>query len=358
MTLEDIDLMDEGSSSSYEEPDNNYGDPNFVNQNEPPANASSVQQNNDAGGTGSSTDDDLMMAYLKYSGISDPTKIKFEDNDGIVIEKDWNTLSRDEKFNILTSSSQQPERDLNDEEVNLINKIRNSRLTPDAYIQALNNKATQDYLNNINANPVSSIENTPDDELFILDLQAKIPDISDEEAQELLNQAKQKPELFAKQVAGIKNAMLTQEQQENERLQLEQQQAESEAFEQFKNSIATNISNFKQIGDLDINMTQEDMDELASFILDRDETGVSYFGQMLNDPKSLVQMAWFALKGQEAFASIADYFGNEIKNVRQSAYEKGLADGRGNGSRVVVKPQNQPPMRAGGQSMSFLDVLG
>jgi hypothetical protein len=58
------------------------------------------------------------------------------------------------------------------------------------------------------------------------------------------------------------------------------------------------------------------MEDIASFILDRDDTGMSYMGKDLNDPKTLVEMAWWTLKGREVLNSISEYFSNEIKNVR------------------------------------------
>jgi hypothetical protein len=43
---------------------------------------------------------------------------------------------------------------------------------------------------------------------------------------------------------------------------------------------------------------------------------MSYFGKALNDPKTLVEMAWWTLKGRDALNSISEYFMNEIKNVK------------------------------------------
>ena len=89
---------------------------------------------------------------------------------------------------------------------------------------------------------------------------------------------------------------------------------------------------------LDLNLETDDMEDIASFILDRDDSGMSYFGKALNDPKTLVEMAWWTLKGRDALNSISEYFVNEIKNQKQISYQKGLEDGKKSSTRVVYKP--------------------
>jgi len=40
---------------------------------------------------------------LKTRGIDDASKIKFEDDNGNIEEKSWNSLTKEEKFNILNT---------------------------------------------------------------------------------------------------------------------------------------------------------------------------------------------------------------------------------------------------------------
>ena len=46
-------------------------------------------------------EDDLITSYLKSKGISDPTKIQFENEDGGIDEVDFKTLSKDEQLTML-----------------------------------------------------------------------------------------------------------------------------------------------------------------------------------------------------------------------------------------------------------------
>ena len=74
---------------------------------------------------------DVLTEFLKFSGIKDPEHIKFEDEDGIIKEQSWNDLSFEEKMNILTTSYQQPERDLDEDEIELVNELRRKNMTPE-----------------------------------------------------------------------------------------------------------------------------------------------------------------------------------------------------------------------------------
>lgn len=280
---------------------------------------------------------DVLTEFLKFSGIKDPEHIKFEDEDGIIKEQSWNDLSFEEKMNILTTSYQQPERDLDDDEIELVNELRKKNMTPEQYINTIRQQAAQDYADSLEVNPQYSIDDLSDDEIFMLDLQDKIEDITDEEITSALAKAKEDP-LYEKKIAGMRKALKSQEEEYISQLQAEQELQQQEQFNQFKDSVVNSIQQFNKVGDLDINLDQEDMEDIAAFILDRDDTGMSYMGRALNNPQTLVEMAWWTLKGRDALNSISEYFANEIKNVRQMSYQKGLEDGKKGSSRVVYKP--------------------
>jgi hypothetical protein len=59
-----------------------------------------------------------------------------------------------------------------------------------------------------------------------------------------------------------------------------------------------------------LNFSDSDKDELAQFMLSRDESGNNYLWQALQDPETLVKAAWFILNGDEVFNNISDYFVN------------------------------------------------
>lgn len=272
----------------------------------------------------------VIETFLKGQGIQDIHKIKFEDEDGSEIERDWDSLDRDEQLNILKSGQSAPEAELDDEEIELINQIRASRMSPNQYIQSLIPAQQQDE-------PHYVVDDLSDEELYVLDLQTRIEDATEDQLQNALNKAKEDEELFQKQVAGIRKEYKQLEEDRNaEQLAMQQEQA-NQQYQQFSNNIIDSIQGLQNIGDLDISMDNEDMNRLASFILDRDATGTSYFARALNNPEELVKMAWFALNGEEVLNSISNYYKKQINQL-----SKKVPSSKQEG-KVVVKPSGNKP---------------
>lgn len=93
-----------------------------------------------------SKDDDFVNILLKYKGIDDPEKIKFEDDNGVITDRAWKDLTTEEKANILKSQDTDPERDLDDDEINLISTLRDNKVTPQQFVDAIGKKAISDYV--------------------------------------------------------------------------------------------------------------------------------------------------------------------------------------------------------------------
>jgi len=68
------------------------------------------------------------------------------------------------------------------------------------------------------------------------------------------------------------------------------------------------INEFTSIGNFDLNFEDSDKEELAEFMLSKDQTGKNYLFEALQDPETLTKAAWFILNGEEAFNTISDYF--------------------------------------------------
>ena len=298
---------------------------------------------------------DFISDFLKTRGIDDASKIKFEDDNGNIEEKDWNSLTKEEKFNILNTplvSQKEEDNSLSDEEIQLLNQIRQSNLTPSQYIQSLSGEQTSNE-------PQYKIDDLSDDELFLLDLESRVGELTDDMAAQALTNAKQNEELFKKQVEGIRK-----EYKEREDFQLQQEQAEleqekQEAYNQFQDSVINSITSFNSIGNLDLNFDDADREELAQFMLSRDEAGNNYLWQALQDPDTLVKAAWFILNGDEALNNISDYFINQIKLVSENQYKKGFEEGK-NGKQpsrpqVVINKQTTTTQHPVYNSIDDLD---
>jgi hypothetical protein len=83
-------------------------------------------------------------------------------------------------------------------------------------------KGAQDYIDSLQNMPNYSIDDLSDDEVFMLDLQEKIEDISEDELKAALDKAKEDP-LYERKVTGIRKNLKEQEEQLKKQTELEQQ---------------------------------------------------------------------------------------------------------------------------------------
>lgn len=150
-------------------------------------------------------EDEFISSLLKSRGIEDKTKIKFENDEGTVEEVDWDSLSTEDRLNILNSSTNTSENDLDDSEIQLISAIRNSRMTPAEYIQYIEQSGVNRYIQNSQEdNYQYNVDQYSDDDLYVFDLISRTG-MTVEEAQEALERAKSNEALFAKQMGAIRN---------------------------------------------------------------------------------------------------------------------------------------------------------
>ena len=288
---------------------------------------------------------DAISDYLKTIGIQDSNKIKFEDEHGNIQEKPWNDLTEEEKLNILktpnvkqTDPSEASNYGLDDSETALINYLRQNNLSPDEYSSMLQEQGK----NSVTPDKVYQVDNYSDDELYLADMQLRAKDMSDEELQQALENAKANPDSYAKYVQGLRNEYKALEDQQTQQEQAELQAQQQEQYNQFSNSVINAIDNFSSVGDLDIDMNDDDKGELAQFILGQDGAGVNYITKALNDPNSLVAASWFLLHGQEAFNEIQDYVANQVKAAHKAGYDEAVSKLSGKSKpQVFINPNHQ-----------------
>lgn len=272
-------------------------------------------------------DFDLTKELLTRQGISDINKIKFEDESGAVVEKAWDTLSNNEKLMIL-SHQEDPDTSLDDAEIELINQIRESGMTPDQYIQSLQVSEPQ---------PATyEVDNMSDDELFCMDLLDKIglENISDEELQQALDSAKANEALYNKQVASLRVYYKGLEDKRREQIEIEKQEQAEQEYNIFVENIVNSIRNFNALEDTPVELSQDEMEDLANYILTRDASGDSEFGRLLNDPAQFTKAAFWMLKGPEIL--------NEMQKQIKEAYLRGYNETHKTTDTKKVFTKTQP----------------
>lgn len=301
---------------------------------------------------------DLLELMLRNRGI-DPSSVKFQNADGQIEERDFNDLSIEEQLQILESNDLDDNYGLEDSEVNLINQLRYHNLSVGDYNNYIAQQAVQNYLAQTQAGFRHQVDDIPDDELYLIDIKARIPDISDQDAIDELNSAKANEDIYNKKIQSIRNEYKQKEdlliqQDTQQRQMLAQQQAQ-----QFEYSIINAIQQNSSIdlGDSALELTNDDKNEIASFILDSDATGARYIAKALNDPNTLVNMVWYALKGKEAFSQINNYYKQKISEVARYNYNKGYEDSRNgkvaNSAKSVVK---RPAAKRNNEPLTINDI--
>lgn len=282
---------------------------------------------------------DVLDQFLRSKGIN-PDAVKFETENGYE-EVPFNELSLEDQLSIL--SDRDDSSDLNDQEIDLLNTMRNNNWSVEDYNNYIAQQAIQNYTNNQQNNePVYSIDDYSDEELFIMDLQSKIPDITEDEAVEELTNAKNNEELFNKRVNALRSEYKAKEDAERTKQEEETKQAQEQQMNQFRDTILDTIERNKDIdlGGIPMEMSDEDMNTVASFILDSDAAGVRHIAKALNDPNAIFQMAWWLTRGQDAFRELNNYYKQQITEVARNNYNRGVEDaksGNVNSAKAVVR---------------------
>lgn len=288
-------------------------------------------------------DDDFITSLLKDRGIEDRTKIKFENEEGETEEVNWDSLDDETKLNILNSSVGDNNTDLDDAEIQLINAIRQSQLSPAEYIQYMQQEGVAAYVQNNQSEGYSfKVNELSDDELFVTDFMSRTG-VTEEEAFQALDIQKANETIFKKQMEALRTEYQKSEEETIRYNELRRQQEAQAQFNQFAEGVRDQISDFTEFAGCDLNMDNEDMQELYDFITGFDAAGNSYFGKALNDPSTLVRMAWFALNGEKMIQDINEYYKKEIASVRKESYNKGLQASKDKTTVVHKQPNNKQP---------------
>lgn len=279
-------------------------------------------------------EDDLTSEVLRLKGISNPEKIKFEDESGAIIERAWNTLSKEEQLNILIGNDSE-ENALDEEEIELLNSIRKSGLNINDYIASLQPKQEPVKIYNI--------DSLSDDEVYALDLLEKVgaDNITDEELSEAVENAKKNETLFKKTVEGLRNEYIRLEKDQEMRQANEEAAKQQEAYNKFATSIMGEIRGLNSFVGQDLELSDEDVDELSAFMLDIDDNGMSAFGKAMQDPALFTKAAFWLLNEDKIIEELT----KQMQDTYTRGYENAKKDLQGKSKLVFnkTKPESTKP---------------
>ena len=274
-------------------------------------------------------EDDFTTEVLKIRGISDPSKIKFEDQTGAVIERSWDELSREEQLNIIVGDQNAEENQLSDDEAALLKAIRKSGGSVEDY---LNSYAEENAPEPAPAEPTYKINELSDDEVYALDLLEKVgsDNITDEELQAAIDAAKQNEQLYKKTVEGLRQEYIRLQQDREAQQQNEVAARQQAQFQRFATSINSEIQNMNSFMGQELELSQDEKEELSSFMLELDENGVSAFGRAMQDPEIFTQAEELTKQMQETYR----------RGYEQAKKDLGKSSPT---SKFVFKPQKKDP---------------
>ena len=274
----------------------------------------------------STSEDDLTSELLALRGIKDVDKIKFEDESGAMIERPWSSLSKEEKLNILAGETEESDdsQQLYDDEIQLINTIRNSGMDVKQYMNNIQPIATPRAYNQ---------DELSDDELYALNILQTVgsDNITDEELEKAIEDAKSNEELYKRTVTGLRQQYQQLQTDEQNRIQQEQLAKQQEQYNAYANRIDQEIANFNNFAGQEIELDNNEKQELHQFMLNIDpNTGLSQLGQVLSNPEYLTKAAFWLLN--------EDKIMSELGKQAQDAYKRGYEAGKQDKSTLVIKP--------------------
>ena len=316
----DVDEFDETPTQEKQEPD-------------PKPEKTGNQETDSTPPSEGDQEDDLTTEVLKLRGISNPDKIKFEDESGAVTERSWDSLTKEEQINILADQREHQETNNNlaEDEIDLINAIRNSGMSVQDYMQTITPQINQPQDTN-------QFDSMSDEDLYAFDILNKVgnDNITDEELDAALEAAKANETLFKKTVDGLRQQYNRLQEEQKQNIANQQQAAAQQRYQAFANVVNSQIDNFNSFAGQPIQLSNQDKDNLSEFMLTLDEDGSSALGKALQDPRLLTKAAFWLLNEQELIA--------ELQKQQQDAYTRGYNAGKGdilNKSKFVFKPSKQ-----------------
>lgn len=279
-----------------------------------------VEEEEDVKGNDVDYSNNVLYSFLQSRGVEDPSKIQMEDENGNINEYDFNSLSFDEQKTILEELTNPG---ISEYEASVINFMRQNNASLEQIVDYYSEQRLKAYLEQ-NPDAVRqqtySIDDYTDDQLYVMDLKVKFPDFTDEELLSKLDSAKENEALFTKEINALRTTYKAQEDRERQNAEEQQKQAQID----LRNDLTNVVSAFNEIA-LDYqdpesdSLVVEDADkaDIISYLLDQGPDGKSQFVKDVEDPKALIEMAWFRTKGAEVLSELNRYWKDELKKERK-----------------------------------------
>lgn len=291
---------------------------------------------------------DFLHTFLKEKGIEDPSKLQWEDENGEITDVDFDSLSDEDKLNILNSLA---DPGLSQAEIDTINYLRQNNMTLNQVVDYFSRKAIDDYLAQ---NPDQAhqktyeIDDYTDDELYLSALKIQYPNFTDEELTSKLETAKSNEELYKKEVTALREEFKKEEEAQIEA----QKQQEQQAYDDLVGNLKNVLGNFNEVA-LDstdpesdvLEIEDSDKDLVLAYLLNQDTDGKSQLVKDLENPATLIELAWLRTQGRTLIDNTTRYWKDLLKQERKekAKLQKELESYQTRNEQSVVVPK--PPKK-------------
>lgn len=296
---------------------------------------------------------DIVMKMLQNQGIKDPNKIKYEDEEGNEVSVSWNDIPDDDKINILRGV--EDNNDINEDENVILNSIKESKLTPAQWYEAVRNDAIREYIDANKEEAKYDVDDMTDDELYILDMKANFPNMEDEKIMAALQADKEAP-MFNERVNRLRDSYIQMERDAN----AAEEQAGIEQAQEQEKTVAHNVANaveqLTNIGGIEIELDDDEKDVIYNMVVMKDYNNKTMLQKAIENPAVASRVSWFLNYGDKAFGNMLE----QVDKTSKIAYRKGITDaksGRQPTAKVIYKKSERPSSVAPNKKIKTIDDL-
>ena len=277
----------------------------------------------------------IIRQLLESKGLN-ADAIKIANEEGVVEEVNFDTLSPEEQLTILDSVSEVNIEDhLDEDEIDILNFMRENNMKLEEAIEYFKNQGIEEFLQSQQASSFN-VDDFSDEDIYVLDLKSKFEDLTEEEVELELEKQLENPELFKKKVDKIREELRESNRLDIENAEQERAEQEQQMLEELQSNLVNVATSIEDIGGLQLD--DNDKEEVLSLILDRDVNNSSKLLKYLDDPETLFKVSWFVLYGEEAFNTIHDYWKSEIEKIGSKQPILKTQNGSSTSKKVNVIP--------------------
>lgn len=256
----------------------------------------------------------FLTAYGVQGGIityEDGSSARFSDLDSSEQAEILSSLVSDslpsveEKFN------------LDDDEVNLLNTLRDSDMSSEEFINSLVDYrmqalAAQRELSSTN------YETASDDAIFVKSLKDTYPDITDEELADELSRAKDLSS-FGTTTDALRQLFTSQQAEDNYQRNLENDKVFSQELEAQRHSIVETVEDINDIGGASISAAMKEylLHDIMELNENRDPILME---KVFGSPEAMFKANWFLNYGEAYMTETNNYWKNEVSKARKEGY--------------------------------------